>query len=131
MRLLTVLSVMLCDYFASFGLCLLHALHTALPYYCPNGVLYSLYHISARKYATSHPETNEFMNVLFYWFEGPNRHQRQARKLISGPSPTTKTGLLSFNRTHSRSVLGLLTGHNTLRRHLHLTFWHRNFTFKF
>ena len=115
-----MLSVMLCYYFVMYGLCLLHALHTALPYYCTNGVLYSLYHISARKYASSHPETNEFMAVLFFWFEGPSRHQRQAQKLILGPSPTTKTGLLFFNRTQSRFVMGLLTGHNTLRRHLHL-----------
>jgi hypothetical protein len=28
--------------------------------------------------------------------------------------------LLSFNRTQSRVVTGLLTGHNTLRRHLHI-----------
>jgi hypothetical protein len=28
---------------------------------------------------------------------------------------------VSFNRTQSRVVTGLLTGHNTLRRHLHLT----------
>jgi len=55
---------MFCDYFVRYGLCLLHALCTALPYYCPNGVLYSLYHISARKSATSHPETNESMAVL-------------------------------------------------------------------
>jgi hypothetical protein len=27
---------------------------------------------------------------------------------------------LSFNRTQSRAVTGLFTGHNTLRRHLHL-----------
>jgi len=27
---------------------------------------------------------------------------------------------MSFNRTHSRAITGLLTGHNTLRRHLHL-----------
>jgi len=27
---------------------------------------------------------------------------------------------VSFNRTQSRVVTGLLTGHNTLRRHLHL-----------
>jgi len=27
---------------------------------------------------------------------------------------------VSFNRTQSRAVTGLLTGHNTLRRHLHL-----------
>jgi hypothetical protein len=40
--------------------------------------------------------------------------------MISGPSPTTKTRFLSFNRTQSRVVIALLTGHNTLRRHLHL-----------
>jgi hypothetical protein len=27
---------------------------------------------------------------------------------------------MSFNRTQSRAVVGLLAGHNTLRRHLHL-----------
>ena len=45
---------------------------------------------------------------------------RQARELISGPSPAAKTRLLSFDRIQSRVVTGLLTGHNTLRRHLHL-----------
>jgi hypothetical protein len=38
--------------------------------------------------------------------------QRQTRKLISSPSPTAKTRLLSFNRTQSRVVTGLLSGHN-------------------
>jgi hypothetical protein len=28
--------------------------------------------------------------------------------------------LLPFNRTQSRAIIGLLTGHNTLRRHLHV-----------
>jgi hypothetical protein len=46
--------------------------------------------------------------------------QRQTRELISGPRIATKTRLLSFNRTQSRVVIGLLTGHNTLRRHLHI-----------
>jgi len=32
-----------------------------------------------------------------------------------------KARFLSFNRTQSRAVTGLLTGHNNLRRHLHLT----------
>jgi hypothetical protein len=32
----------------------------------------------------------------------------------------TKARLLSFNRMQSRVVTGLLTGHNTLRKHLHL-----------
>jgi len=46
--------------------------------------------------------------------------QRQARELISGPSPTTKALLLSFNMTQSRVVTGLHTGHITLRRHLYV-----------
>jgi hypothetical protein len=41
--------------------------------------------------------------------------------LILGPSRTAKSRLLSFNRTQSRAVIGLLTGHNTLRRHLYIT----------
>jgi hypothetical protein len=47
--------------------------------------------------------------------------QRHAQGLISGPHIATKTRLLSFNRMQSRVVIGLLTGHNTLRRHLHIT----------
>jgi hypothetical protein len=43
---------------------------------------------------------------------------RQAVKLVSGPIPTTKSRLLSFNRTRSRVVIGLLIGYNTLRRYL-------------
>jgi hypothetical protein len=46
--------------------------------------------------------------------------QGQARELISGPSLSAKTRFVSFNRTEARVVTGLLTGHNTLRRHLHL-----------
>ena len=45
--------------------------------------------------------------------------QRLARELISGPCLDAKVTFLSFNRTQS-SVTGILTGHNTLRRHLHL-----------
>ena len=45
---------------------------------------------------------------------------RQARELISGPCLGTRIKLLSFNRTQSRVVTGLLTGHNTLRRYLYL-----------
>ena len=44
---------------------------------------------------------------------------RQAQKMILGPRPTVKTRFLSFNRTQSRVVTNLLTGHNSLRRHLH------------
>jgi hypothetical protein len=46
--------------------------------------------------------------------------QRQARELISGPNLATGAQLLSFNKTQARVVIGLLTGHNTLRRHLHI-----------
>ena len=45
---------------------------------------------------------------------------RQAQELILGPCRGTKARFLSFNRTQSAAVTGLLTGHNTLRRHLHL-----------
>jgi hypothetical protein len=42
-------------------------------------------------------------------------------ELILGPCLGAKARFLSFNRTQSRAVTGHLTGHNTLRRHLHLT----------
>jgi hypothetical protein len=44
----------------------------------------------------------------------------QATELISGPRFATNTRLLSFNGTQSRVVIGLLTRHNTLGRHLHI-----------
>jgi hypothetical protein len=50
----------------------------------------------------------------------PISTHRQARMLITGPSPTAKTRLLSFNRTQSRVVTGQSTGHNTLGRYLYL-----------
>jgi hypothetical protein len=46
--------------------------------------------------------------------------QRQARELISVPCLGAKAKFLSFNRTQSSAVTGLLTGHNNLKRHLHL-----------
>jgi hypothetical protein len=46
--------------------------------------------------------------------------QRQARELISGPSIAIRTRLLSSSRTQSRVITGLLTVHNTLRRHLYI-----------
>jgi len=49
---------------------------------------------------------------------GPCSTQRQSREFISGLNLVTRARLLSFNRTQSRVVIGLLTGHNTLRRHL-------------
>ena len=56
---------------------------------------------------------------LAMWL-GPSSTQRHAEKLISGSSLTKRTRLLSFSRTKLRVIIGLLTGHNTLRRHLHL-----------
>ena len=56
---------------------------------------------------------------LALW-RGPCSTQRQARELLSGPDLATGARLLSFNRTQTRVVIGLLTGHNTLRRHLHV-----------
>jgi hypothetical protein len=49
---------------------------------------------------------------LAMW-QGLASTQRQARELISGPCIAAKTKLLSFSRTQSRVVTGLLTGHNT------------------
>jgi len=46
--------------------------------------------------------------------------QRQAREFISGPRLGTRAKFMTFNRIQSRVVTGLLTGHNTLRRHLYL-----------
>ena len=56
---------------------------------------------------------------LALW-RGPCDTQRQARELISGPDLTTGARLLSFNRTQTKVVIGLLTGNNTLRRHLYI-----------
>jgi hypothetical protein len=53
-------------------------------------------------------------------WQGVGDTQRQARELILGPCLGAKAKFLSFNRTQSRAVTGLLTGHNTLRIHLHL-----------
>ena len=51
---------------------------------------------------------------------GPFSTQRQSRELISGLNVATRARLLSFKRTQSRVVIGLLTGHNTLRSHLYV-----------
>jgi len=39
---------------------------------------------------------------------------------MPGPNLATRAQLLSFSRTQSRVVIDLLTGHNTLRRHLYV-----------
>jgi len=46
--------------------------------------------------------------------------QRQAHEFILGSSLGTRAKFMTCNRTQSRVVTGLLTGHNTLRRYLHL-----------
>jgi hypothetical protein len=50
----------------------------------------------------------------------PCSTQRQGRELISGPNLATEARLLSFNRIKTGAVIVLFTGHNALRRHLHL-----------
>jgi hypothetical protein len=60
------------------------------------------------------------VNQYWAWWRGLGDTQRQARELISGHCRCAKARFLSFNRTHSRAVTGLLTGRSTLRRHLHL-----------
>ena len=57
-------------------------------------------------------------HVAMWW--GLTSTQGQARKMMSGPIPTAKTRLLSFNRIQSRVVTGLLNGNNTLIRHLYI-----------
>jgi len=56
---------------------------------------------------------------LVLWHD-PCNTQKQAQELISGPDLATRARLLSFNRTRSRIVIGLLTGYNILRRHLYI-----------
>jgi hypothetical protein len=59
------------------------------------------------------------LDTWHYWMD-MGFTTREHRELISGPSLATRVKFLSFNRTQSRVVTGLLTGHNTLRRHLYL-----------
>jgi len=60
------------------------------------------------------------VNQHWIWWRGLGDSQRQARELISGPCLGAKARYLSFNRTKSRAVTGLLIGYNTLKRHLRL-----------
>jgi ribonuclease HI len=53
-------------------------------------------------------------------WSGLSSSLRQARELISGPSLGNRAKFLSFTRIQSRVVTGLLTVHNTLRRHFFL-----------
>jgi len=52
------------------------------------------------------------------WWRGLGDTQRRAWELISRPCLGAKLGFCPS--TGLRAVMGLLTGHNTLRRHLHL-----------
>jgi hypothetical protein len=54
----------------------------------------------------------EFLNVVITKFA--------FRETPTKSSLGAKAGFMSFNRTQARAVTGLLTGHNTLRRHLYL-----------
>jgi hypothetical protein len=56
---------------------------------------------------------------LVLWCDPCSTH-REAQEFISDPDLATRVQLLSFNRTQSRIVIGLLTGHNTLRRNLYI-----------
>jgi hypothetical protein len=51
---------------------------------------------------------------------GSGWHSKTGSRLILGPRIAANTTLLSFNRAQSRVVTGLLTGHNTLRKHLNI-----------
>ena len=42
------------------------------------------------------------------------------KSLSRGPSLGVRVKLMTFNWSQSRAVTGLLTGHNTLKKHLHL-----------
>jgi hypothetical protein len=72
-------------------------------------------------------KTIHFQGKMKRWMErhltlwrSPCRTQKQDWELISGPNLATGALLLSFNRTQSRTVIGLLTRHNIFRRHLHV-----------
>jgi hypothetical protein len=60
------------------------------------------------------------VNQHWIWWRSLGDTQRQDQELISGPRLGAKARVQSFNRTQFRAVTGLLNGHNTLRRHLHL-----------
>jgi hypothetical protein len=59
-------------------------------------------------------------NQHFVLWRGPCSVERQAGELISDPDLATRARLLSLNRTQSRVVIVLLTGHNTLWRYLYV-----------
>jgi hypothetical protein len=60
------------------------------------------------------------VNQHWVWWRGLGDTQRQAQELILWPYPGAKARFLSFNRTQSRAVPGILAVRDTVRRHLHL-----------
>ena len=82
---------------------------------------HSLFHnpITKAKSVTK-PQKQFITHCSILLYRGLGDTHRQARELISGPCLGAKAKFLSFIRTQSRAVTGLLTGHNTQRRHLHL-----------
>jgi len=72
-----------------------------------------------QKYGRRRTEEYSRMNIPATW-HGIFSTQREARELISAPDLATRARLLSFNRTRSRVVIGLLTGYNTLWRHIYI-----------
>lgn len=55
---------------------------------------------------------------LDYWRTLPGL--RQAKEFIKKPDSRTTNELLKLTRNELRKVVGILTGHNTLNRHLHI-----------
>jgi hypothetical protein len=80
---------------------------------------YCLHHYSPSNHQATQKHTPQDPNPQQH-FCGPCSTQSQAPKLISGPNLAIRAWLLSFNRTQSRVVISLLTGHNTSRRHLYV-----------
>ena len=60
------------------------------------------------------------VNQRSVFWRGLGGTLRQARELIWGPSLGAKPKFLCVNRAQYRVITCFLTGHNTLRRHLHL-----------
>jgi hypothetical protein len=56
-----------------------------------------------------------YLYLVWYW-----QYSKTGSKTNFGPCLGTKSRFLSFNRTQSRVVTGLLSGHNNQRNHLYL-----------
>jgi hypothetical protein len=75
---------------------------------------------------SNHIHSNDFISLLNYDGKKTSMLQRMATQATHMPTVNfppclgAKARFLSFSRTQSRAVTGLLIGHNTLRRHLYL-----------